>query len=210
MHISVCRTKGTEAYSTPISGAPVQNGPRSCGAGALAGLYDRLIYAVACMTSMAETIVIQPCRSYRGRAERRLGPSLWRPSDGDAYQINQSCSPASSGAQRRARLLVITDRWGVIAIRCEPLDQNPAHRCLEWTPRQRARSVLSRANMPSKAPHTTKKSPAYTRTTTPAAMSIATTAIVITSIGLHGPPSCSRVRAPVELTPGTSALFRRG
>jgi hypothetical protein len=41
-------------------------------------------------------------------------------------------------------------------------------------------------------------------------MSIATTAIVITSIGLHGPPSCSRVRAPVELTPGTSALFRRG
>ena len=38
MHKSACRTKGARAYSTPISGALVQNSPRSCGAGALAGV----------------------------------------------------------------------------------------------------------------------------------------------------------------------------
>jgi len=40
--------------------------------------------------------------------------------------------------------------------------------------------------MANKNPITTKKSPTYTRATTPTAMSIATTVIVITSIRLYG------------------------
>jgi len=47
--------------------------------------------------------------------------------------------------------------------------------------------------MAKKNPITTKKSPTYTRATTAAAMSIATTVIVITSIRLYGPLSCLRV-----------------
>src|SRR5215469_14753247 len=47
--------------------------------------------------------------------------------------------------------------------------------------------------MAKKNPITTKKSPTYTRATTPRAMSIATTVIVITSIRLYGPLNCFRV-----------------
>jgi len=47
--------------------------------------------------------------------------------------------------------------------------------------------------MANKNPRTTKKSPTYTRATTPTAMSIATTVIVITSIRLYGPVNCFRV-----------------
>ena len=83
---------------------------------------------------------------------------------------------------RRDRLgLGITASWRVVSIRCEPLDRSWTHRSPESTPRQRADPALSTANMASKAPHTTKKSPTFIRATTPAAMSIATTAIVITS-----------------------------
>ena len=47
--------------------------------------------------------------------------------------------------------------------------------------------------MAKKKPITTKNSPTYTRATTPTAMSIATIAIVITSIRLYGPLNCFRV-----------------
>jgi len=104
---------------------------------------------------------------------------------------------------RRDRLgLGITASWRVVSIRCEPLDRSWTHRSPESTPRQRADPALSTANMASKAPHTTKKSPTFIRATTPAAMSIATTAIVITSFRLYGPPQLFQSRPPVKLTPG--------
>ena len=57
----------------------------------------------------------------------------------------------------------------------------------------------------------TKKIPRNTRATTPAAMSIATTAIVITSICLYSPPPfVLESIPPVKLTRGTFGLFRRG
>ena len=65
-------------------------------------------------------------------------------------------------------------------------------------------------DMANQAAHTTRKSPRYIRAITPTAMSIATTAIVITSIRLYSPPSFVLESAPCQAHTRDLDLFWRG